>query len=128
MTTMVDLHAKTDPDSFKPEVRNLGIHSAAPTFHLAFDALRHFGVFLSHDQMIDLRDALTGAIAESTVKCFEPKCEEVAVSTCECDKRFCADHGQKAGDEPGGTNPNGSPFGEHSYPSICDACIERSRA
>lgn len=123
MTTMVDLHAKTDPDSFKPEVRNLGIHSAAPTFHLAFDTLRHFGVFLSHDQMVDLRDVLTGAIADSTVKCYHRDCEEEREDSCDCGNGFCWEHGQKHNDR---TGPDDG-YNEEPVRAICGVCIERSR-
>lgn len=131
MTTNVGIHFSSSPQDFAPKVN---VHKIGQdySFALNFDKAMFTTAFLAHEQMVILRNVLTKAIAESPLKCINPECEEVAIATCEnsyCgNARFCDDHGQKGGDREGGTNPNGSPYGAHSVPSICDPCIERSRA
>lgn len=130
MNTSISIHAKSEK-VFEPTVKFIGSKPEANSFFLLRLDSFYVDVYLAHDQMITLRDALTSAIATSPLKCYAVDCEEVAVTTCEnqdCAVRFCADHGQVEHDAGGGTNPNGSPFGEHTVPSICDLCIERSRA
>lgn len=120
------IHASTTAADFAPAIWPL---SSTETFSLAFEKNRSVVVFLTHDQMITLRDVLSVAIENSPFKCGVRECEEARVTNCEnCDANFCADHGQKGGDREGGTNPNGSPHGAYAVPSICDSCMERSRA
>jgi hypothetical protein len=120
MTIMAELHAKTSPENFAPAVMSLGVPPQSPSFSLTFDRLRHFGAYLSHQQMVDLRDVLTKAILQSPIKCAA-ECEEEATVQCgSCSRRYCTDHCSNGTD--------GSPYGAYAVPASCAACDERSAA
>lgn len=128
MNASISIHAKSEK-VFEPTVKFIASKPEANSFFsLGLDSF-YFDVYMKHDQMITLRDVLSAAIENSPFKCGVRECEEARVTNCEnCDANFCADHGQKGGDREGGTNPNGSPHGAYAVPSICNLCVERSRA
>ena len=54
--------------------------------------------------------------------CEHPSCGEPAESCCDqCDRWFCAEHGQKGGDR------QVQDVGAVAYPALCWACREVSR-
>lgn len=125
MNVSINVHANSEKE-FAPTVKFF--KSALPANHffaLHLDRL-YVDVFLTHDQMITLRDALTEALANSPLKCGVQECEEATTLQCECcEGMYCADHCAKGGDREGGTNSDGSPYGAYAVPSCCDACSER---
>lgn len=101
------------PEEFAPKVRPIDLGRREWCFSLYIDKLGYARVVLSHEQMIDMRDALTK--------------EEMATRQCEaCENRFCVDHCSPGGDVEGGTNPNGSPYGAYAVPAQCEQCEEKA--
>lgn len=124
----VNLHLSMRPGDFGPIVNCFPDREGLVAFALTIDKDHSVSTFLSHEQLITLRDTLTEAIANSPVKCAHSSdCEEIATRTCEaCENRYCEDHCTKGGDVEGGTNPNGSPHGAYAVPANCDKCRERA--